>query len=251
MTMIALAKHTEPFPKLFFSIVLSTTVLLLTVIIKKVMQCQAVKPHLRNVVGLAGPQGEPGAAGAPGAPGEKGWAAYVKGVGSLGVVRCWYFHIPAGALDTKHFCAHGHVSIFYPHIKTERDPMRPCNFHAFLIWGLSGTQGSFSFWFNTYFQSPRTTSPENQKSSKKAKKKIWKFLGTICFTCVFLVLSFSSKVSWHYYHQVTTKIYKVSAQWKNKPRLIIYYIFHRNKYTYIPKTNLIDFFNFSISIDSK
>lgn len=192
MTTIVLAKHTEPFCRRLYSSPSSS---------KK--WCN-VKPHLRNVVGLAGPQGEPGAAGAPGAPGEKGWAAYVKGVGSLGVVRCWYFHIPAGVLDTKHFCAHGHVSIFYPHIKTERDPTRPCNFHAFLIWGLSGTQGSFSFWFNTYFQSPRTTSLENQKSSKKAKKQEREIFGHnmlhICFSgSVLFLQSILTLLSSSYY----------------------------------------------------
>lgn len=209
MTTIALAKHTEPFPKLFFSIVLSTTVLLLTVIIKKVMQCQAVKPHLRNVVGLAGPQGEPGAAGAPGAPGEKGWAAYVKGVGSLGVVRCWYFHIPAGVLDTKHFCAHGHVSIFYPHIKTERDPMRPCNFHAFLIWGLSGT-GVFQFLVQYLLPITSYNKSRKPKIFEESKKKDMEIFGHnmrhMCFSSSVLFLkSILTLLSSSYYKDLQSQ----------------------------------------------
>ena len=58
-------------------------------------------------MGPAGPQGKQGTEGSPGAAGAKGRAAYIKGVGSLGVLT-------TGVLDTKHFCAHSHVSIFDP-----------------------------------------------------------------------------------------------------------------------------------------
>ncbi len=111
------------------------------------------------------------------------------------------------------------------HIKTERDPVRPCNFHTFLIWGLSGTQVSFQFLvqyllpITSYKKSRKPKILEENKKQKTREGNLGAQYASLFFGSVLFRQSILTLLSSSYC--------KVSAQCKNKPRLIRYYIFRR------------------------